>query len=83
MYAANVAASRRKLPSFSKSPKVITLSIMIITSHLFKMNEMGAKKKPYRLPVNDKPSNSQYITYADICQITQAHEKPHCRRDCS
>ena len=67
MYAANVAASRRKLPSFSKSPKVITLSIMIITSHLFKMNEMGAKKNhtAYRY---DKPSDFQYITYADICQ---------------
>ena len=73
MYAANVAASRRKLPSFSKSPKVMTLSIMIITSHLFKMNEMGATKKSYQ-PVTQRKWRRQ--TRPRIASRLSVNDKP-------
>lgn len=50
MYAIKVANSRKKLPSFSKSPKVTTLSI--IKNHLPSVQEepMGAKKRNTAYP---------------------------------
>mgnify|MGYP007122774803 CR=1 FL=1 len=51
MYKIKVAKSNRKLPIFSRSPRVIYWSIIPITSHLFKW-AVGAKirKRLDRLP---------------------------------